>query len=202
MKKIFLTFLIFLSLSYAKDLDILSIASNGSLSDKTSHKLNDDELKQVVGGFYILNTNKPYFTDSVINNYGQKFGFTAYYELGYSDNFEKSLIDNANFRFNDKVVIKAHYNFKTGKSDIQLVGFNKYTKQIRIRSKISCVLLYSAYFCGDSKRLAINCRDEKDIVIVEHCDLRVWMDERGGEIPFGRGYRGESFLSGMVGDVP
>ena len=131
MKKIFLSFLIFLSLSYAKDLDILSIASNGSLSDKTSHKLNDDELKQVVGGFYILNTNKPYFTDSVINNYGQKFGFTAYYELGYSDNFEKSLIDNANFRFNDKVVIKAHYNFKTGKSDIQLVGFNKYTKQIR-----------------------------------------------------------------------
>ena len=40
MKKIFLSFLIFLSLSYAKDLDILSIASNGSLSDKTSHKLN------------------------------------------------------------------------------------------------------------------------------------------------------------------
>ncbi|WP_297192111.1 hypothetical protein [uncultured Campylobacter sp.] len=63
MKKIFLSFLLFLSLisfTYAKDLDILSIASNGSLSDKTSHKLNDDELKEVVGGFHLV-SDMPFF---------------------------------------------------------------------------------------------------------------------------------------------
>ena len=80
MKKIFLSFLIFLSLSYAKDLDILSIASNGSLSDKTSHKLNDDELKQVVGGLYVNHFEAFY------NPSGNGTGvFKQYFTLSLSD---------------------------------------------------------------------------------------------------------------------
>ena len=134
MKKIFLSFLLFLSLisfTYAKDLDILSIASNGSLSDKTSHKLNDDELKEVVGGFHLV-SDMPFFYNGVTNAFGNRLYFEAYYEVAASNIAESFFINNSTINFGEKVALRGNYDFKSNTMTVTLVAFNKNTKQIRM----------------------------------------------------------------------
>ena len=143
MKKIFLTFLIFLSLSYAKDLDILSIASNGSLSDKTSHKLNDDELKEVVGGFVLYSSDINYLVGRV--GYRDRLGKNIWYKEYYyvvPDKYDSpsdlvfynwlTILDP----INEYPVIEATYNFQTGQIDTRFIVVNTLTQGHRDGFKI------------------------------------------------------------------
>ncbi|MDA3967085.1 hypothetical protein [Helicobacter sp. WB40] len=130
MKKLILSIFILSSITsniYANDL--ISIATNGIYNKDFLgvKELNDEEMKRVVGGAYLLRTDRPYVDYGVVNNSGTRISYTAYYALGesYINEFRMFGVDDGSGRY--KPAIKVTYNFLNGSvGRYELIGVNKY----------------------------------------------------------------------------
>ncbi|MBX7491031.1 hypothetical protein [Helicobacter turcicus] len=83
----------FISISYAEELDLISLATHGKLNESSLgvRVLNDEEMRKVVGGIRYLGTNYgyTYVTMPLSNNYNANIRPQTNNQAIYSNAFMK-----------------------------------------------------------------------------------------------------------------
>ena len=134
MKKLILGTLLSLGISSTlfAEVDFIALATNGEFNEQSAgvKVLNDEEMRQVVGGAtllkYIGNNTYTYTRLNeygTTNNSGSKVSYTAYYQLIPEYNNELGLL---NVGSGYMPAISATYNFLTNSINLSIIGVHQY----------------------------------------------------------------------------
>ncbi|WP_289684895.1 hypothetical protein [Helicobacter rodentium] len=123
MKKLILGFLLIFGISSTlfAEVDFIALATNGEFNEQSAgvKVLNDEEMRQVVGGgaYVKQDITKQY---GVVNNSGQNIYYTAYYKV------ELEAGDSAYFNLgsNYYAAVATTYNFQTNTITDEVVKIN------------------------------------------------------------------------------
>ena len=134
MKKLVLGTLLSLGISsilFAGEIDFIALATNGEFNEQSAgvKVLNDEEMRQVVGGATLFDNNgrgNLMYHYGMVNNGGTRVSYTAYYKLheSYRNELLPLNVDNGSGQYIP--VVSATLNHLTNQVSVFIIGMNQY----------------------------------------------------------------------------
>ena len=133
MKKLILGTLLSLGISSTlfAEVDFIALATNGEFNEQSAgvKVLNDEEMRQVVGGATLFDNNgrgNLMYHYGMVNNGGTRVSYTAYYKLheSYRNELLPLNVDNGSGQYIP--VVSATLNHLTNQVSVSIIGMNQY----------------------------------------------------------------------------